>query len=125
MEQPCSPPTFFLGTNAPGAFLSHFQALLEPRTARKLYILKGGPGCGKSTLMRRFGQSFAKAGHPVVQIPCSSDPNSLDAVLIPDLGIAIADGTAPHAMAPKGHFFLPPFKKINLQPCLFLLYYWS
>ncbi|MGI6030244.1 MAG: hypothetical protein ACOX7F_01935 [Eubacteriales bacterium] len=93
-------PTLFLGTNAPGTFVSHFEQLLNPQSLRKLYILKGGPGCGKSTLMRHVGESFAQAGHPIVHIPCSSDPHSLDVIVVPDLGIAVVDGTAPHVLEP-------------------------
>lgn len=32
---------------------------------------------------------------------CSGDPDSLDAILLPRLGVAIVDGTAPHVVEPK------------------------
>ena len=32
---------------------------------------------------------------------CSSDPNSLDGIIINDLKIALIDGTAPHTLEPK------------------------
>ena len=34
-------------------------------------------------------------------ILCSGDPDSLDALLLPQLGVALVDGTAPHVVEPK------------------------
>ena len=44
---------YFLGANSPSGFYSLYDQLISPEEARAVYILKGGPGCGKSTLMRR------------------------------------------------------------------------
>ena len=41
---------YFLGANSPAGFYSLYDHLLPPEQARAIYILKGGPGCGKSTL---------------------------------------------------------------------------
>ncbi|MBQ9792209.1 MAG: hypothetical protein IJW32_00480 [Clostridia bacterium] len=60
------------------------------------YILKGGPGTGKSTIMKRFGKSYEDKGYDVEYFYCSSDPESLDGVFIPKKNISIVDGTAPH-----------------------------
>ena len=43
---------YFLGANSPTGFYSLYPELIQPERARTIYILKGGPGCGKSTLMR-------------------------------------------------------------------------
>lgn len=95
---------YFLGANAPGGFYSLYSELISPETARAIYILKGGPGCGKSTLMRRVGARMEEAGAETEYIPCSGDPASLDALVLPRLGVALVDGTAPHGTAPLGHF---------------------
>ena len=92
---------YFLGANAPTGFYSLYDHLLPPEEARAIYILKGGPGCGKSTLMRQAAARLEEAGHPVEYILCSGDPASLDAILVPGLGAAIVDGTAPHVIEPK------------------------
>lgn len=92
---------YFLGTNAPTGFYSLYDQLLPPEEARAIYILKGGPGCGKSTLMGRVAARLEDAGHPVEYILCSGDPGSLDAILVPGLEAAIVDGTAPHVIEPK------------------------
>ena len=94
---------YFLGANSPTGFYSLYPQLLPPEQARAIYILKGGPGCGKSTLMRRVGARMEEKGMETEYILCSGDPASLDALLLPELGVAIVDGTAPHGTAPIGH----------------------
>lgn len=92
---------YFLGANAPTGFYSLYDQLLPPEQARAIYILKGGPGCGKSTLMRRVAAQMEAAGQSVEYILCSGDPDSLDAVVLPAAGVALVDGTAPHVVEPK------------------------
>ena len=92
---------FFLGANSPQGFYSLYDQLIDPAQARGIYILKGGPGCGKSSLMRRVARKVEEAGFQVEYISCSGDPDSLDAVHFPELKIAVADGTAPHVLEPK------------------------
>ena len=94
-------PSYFLGANSPSGFFSLYSELISPRDARAIYLLKGGAGCGKSTLMRRVEQAAREAGLQTECILCSGDPDSLDAVLLPELGVALADATAPHVMEPK------------------------
>ncbi len=93
--------SYFLGANAPGGFYSLYDELVDRTDAKAVYILKGGPGCGKSTLMRRVAARAEAAGQPVEYILCSGDPDSLDAILLPAQKAAIVDGTAPHVIEPK------------------------
>ena len=86
---------YFLGGNTPTGFYSLYHQLSEPERLRALYIIKGGPGSGKSTLMRRVERHAQAAGLETEQVLCSGDPDSLDAVMIPGLGAALVDGTAP------------------------------
>ena len=92
---------YFLGANSPSGFYSLYPELIAPETARAIYILKGGPGCGKSTLMRQVARRMEEAGLETEYILCSGDPESLDALLLPQLGVALVDGTAPHVVEPK------------------------
>ena len=87
---------FYLGANAPSGFYSLYDQLIDPDRAQDVMILKGGPGCGKSSLMRKVGAAMEEQGLAVEYIQCSGDPDSLDAVIIPTLSTAIVDGTAPH-----------------------------
>lgn len=66
----------------------------------KLFILKGGPGNGKSTLMKKIGKKY-ESDYEVEYIHCSGDSQSLDAVIVRELGFGIVDGTAPHVIEPK------------------------
>ena len=91
---------FFPGANTPMGFFSRFDGLLaDPRLKHRVYI-KGGPGCGKSTLMRRLAKTARQRGFDTAEGLCSSDPDSLDLLLIPRAGFAICDATAPHVCEP-------------------------
>ena len=92
---------YFLGGNTPTGFYSLYHQLSEPERLRALYIIKGGPGCGKSTLMRRVERHAQAAGLETQQVLCSGDPDSLDALILPQLGAALVDGTAPHVVEPQ------------------------
>ena len=96
---------YFLGGNTPTGFYSLYHQLSEPERLRALYIIKGGPGCGKSTLMRRVERHAQAAGLETQQVLCSGDPDSLDAMILPQLGAALVDGTAPQGVVSKGHFW--------------------
>ena len=47
---------FFLGANAPTGFYSLYDQLIDPAEAEDIYILKGGPGCGKSTFLKTLNR---------------------------------------------------------------------
>lgn len=91
--------TFYLGANTPQGFFSYYDELNNAAKTRK-YIIKGGPGTGKSSFMRKFADTAKKGGESVEYIICSSDPHSLDAVVLIDRGISFVDGTAPHIVDP-------------------------
>ena len=93
------PVYFFLGANSEEGFFSLYDQLLGGRLD-DLMILKGGPGCGKSTFMRRMGAAMERAGERIVYINCSGDPDSLDAAIFLDRNAAIVDGTSPHVLEP-------------------------
>lgn len=89
----------YLGANTPEGFYSYFEDFVAQ--VPKLYIIKGGPGSGKSTMMKKIARFGENAGVRTVWIYCSSDSDSLDGVFFPDYGIMYVDGTAPHALEAK------------------------
>lgn len=91
---------YFLAANSTLGFVSRFDQLYNPYENWFLYIIKGGPGTGKSTLMKNIVKAASQKGIETELIYCSSDPDSLDGVIFPSLKIAIADGTAPHTLDP-------------------------
>ena len=91
---------FFLGANSAKGFYSFYDEFIAPTAGCYVRVIKGGPGCGKSTLMRRIGKAAEDAGLSVEYIHCSGDPDSLDGVRIPERGFCWVDGTAPHVLEP-------------------------
>lgn len=90
--------TYFLGAVSGGRFRTEFESYIRDRSCFT-YILKGGAGTGKSTLMKRIAEHFEKT-YSIIRFCCSSDPSSLDAVVIPELHAAVCDGTSPHVFEP-------------------------
>ncbi|MBE0466026.1 MAG: hypothetical protein IBX71_02215 [Candidatus Desulforudis sp.] len=90
----------FPGGNTSVGFYSYYHHVIAP-DATRIFVLKGGPGVGKSTFMRAIGDEMLVHGFPIEHHHCSSDNNSLDGVVIPDLGVALLDGTTPHIVDPK------------------------
>lgn len=88
------------GGNTPAGFFSYYEHIIPASEAKKIFILKGGPGTGKSTIMKKIGLEYAKKGYDIEFMHCSTDNNSLDGIVIPDLKIAMIDGTAPHLTDP-------------------------
>ncbi len=91
---------YFLAANSCEGFVSEFKGCYNPHEGWRAYIIKGGPGTGKSSFMK---YCVAKAEDAMLQyelFPCSSDPDSLDAVSFPDIKTVILDGTAPHTVDP-------------------------
>lgn len=91
----------FLGANTPRGFVSLFEEMYNPYRDCRSFIIKGGPGTGKSTLMKKIGKLCEEKGLDTEWVYCSSDPLSLDALIVPEMGICVADGTSPHILEPK------------------------
>ena len=66
----------------------------------QMLLIKSGPGCGKSTLMKHLAQAAEQQGQRIEKIHCASDPDSLDGVIFLDQKRAIIDATAPHVVEP-------------------------
>lgn len=92
---------FFLGALSPSGFTGWFaEAAADPTITP--WLIKAGPGCGKSTLMRRLLERDAadcrRDGSWIERIHCSSDPDSLDGVRMSDVKALVLDATAPHTL---------------------------
>ena len=87
---------YFAAMNSYRGFRSYYR---DSFSTERRYIIKGGPGCGKSTLMRRLADEAERRGLETELYYCSSDTNSLDGIVIKELGVAVFDGTAPHEEA--------------------------
>lgn len=90
---------YYLGANSGEGFRSLYRYFASAPGDR-LHVIKGGPGTGKSSFMRRIGREAEKRGLRADYVPCSGDPDSLDGVYLPELRQGFVDGTAPHVVEP-------------------------
>ncbi|WP_243296977.1 PRK06851 family protein [Bacillus litorisediminis] len=90
---------YFAGGNTAKGFYSLYDSNFQHLD--RLFILKGGPGTGKSTFMKKIGQIWNLRGFDTEYLHCSSDNDSIDGVIIPKLKVGVVDGTAPHVIEPK------------------------
>ena len=91
---------YFLGANSAEGFISHFGDNFDCFNGWRAIIIKGGPGTGKSSFMKYITTRAVDAGYTIALCPCSSDPDSLDGVIIKELKTVILDGTSPHVVEP-------------------------
>lgn len=85
----------FPGGNTSKGFFSYYDFIIE-KDANRIFVIKGGPGVGKSSMMKKVAKELLEKGYDVEYHHCSSDNNSIDGIVIPKLKVAMIDGTAPH-----------------------------
>lgn len=90
---------FFASANSGQGFINYYVDIFE--NLKKHYIIKGGPGTGKSSLMKAVAKRAEEHNMTVEYFYCSSDPESLDGIIIKELSMGITDGTAPHTSDPR------------------------
>ncbi len=88
----------FLGANSGEGFSSLYETF--PEEFRTI-VIKGGPGSGKSGIMKKIAAQAIKRGLFVEYCYCSSDAESVDGIRIPERGLCVVDGTPPHLAEPK------------------------
>lgn len=88
--------TYFAAANSGRGFVSDYPILFDTARLGRLYLIKGGPGTGKSTLLRRAAAYAEGRGLSVRRYACSSDPDSLDGIVAGDGKLAMVDATPPH-----------------------------
>ena len=94
---------YFAAANSGNGFVSWFADIFDPKELTKTYIIKGGSGTGKSTLIKNAAERAMKKGAVCELFLCSADPGSADGVIMymPDgRRLAMLDGTAPHTTDP-------------------------
>lgn len=88
---------FFGAATAQGS-VDYIENLTEP--LRKRYFLKGRPGTGKSTFLKKIAAKAEACGYQTELYHCAFDPNSADLVAIRNLSVCVFDSTAPHEYFP-------------------------
>jgi hypothetical protein len=89
----------FFGASTPSGAMDFIENLTG--TISKRYLLKGRPGTGKSTLLRKVAAASAERGLDTEVYSCAFDSNSLDMLIWPELDTCLFDSTAPHLYEPS------------------------
>lgn len=94
---------YFAASNSARGFCSYYSDCFDDETIQQVFVIKGGPGTGKSRFMREVSDYAAERGWQRRMIYCSSDADSLDGVILRrgERSVALLDGTAPHVYEPK------------------------
>ena len=90
--------TSFVSANSANGFFSLYEKTFDVHEFDRIFVLAGGPGTGKSTLMRRIADAATELGAHCEEILCSSDPASVDGLIL-SMGkkrVGVLDGTPPH-----------------------------
>lgn len=90
---------YLIASNSAAGFVSFADNFLKD--AERVYILKGSPGCGKSTFMKRIGNELLQEGFSVDFVNSPADANSVDGIFVHDIGVAIVNGISPGIIDPK------------------------
>lgn len=91
---------YFAASNSQNGFVNYFSRVFDSRCCDRVYVIKGGPGTGKSRFMRDVANAAEERGLGVKYYYCSSDPLSLDGIIIEEMRVGILDGTYPHTYEP-------------------------
>ena len=89
----------FLAANSCDGFYSLFSQMTG-RKDHNILLIKGGPGTGKSSMMKKIADAAEQKDYTVERMHCSSDPNSLDGIYIAEKKLILLDATAPHCADP-------------------------
>lgn len=89
----------FFGASTPDGSVNYIDNLTE--NLKRRYFIKGRPGTGKSTFLKRVVKKADEMGYSTEIYYCSFDEASLDMVIVPELGFCVFDSTAPHEMFPE------------------------
>lgn len=87
-----------LGTLTPAGARDTVQSITQ--NLEKRLFIKGYPGTGKSSMMKRLANEAQSRGFDVQLVWCGLDSNSIDMVILPELKFCIFDSTEPHVYFP-------------------------
>jgi hypothetical protein len=77
----------------PNGLVNEYETILQD--CSKLYLIKGSPGTGKSTLIETIFKTAQRYGLDTEVFHCAFDPRKLDALYIPHLQIGVLNVSPP------------------------------
>ena len=94
---------YFAASNSTKGFISYYEEIFRDSRIGHIWAIKGGPGTGKSRFLHDVSEYAIQKGWKCEYIYCSSDPESLDGIILAKDGgdgVALLDATAPHLFEP-------------------------
>ena len=88
----------FLGAATASGSVDYIESITDEIKTR--YFIKGRPGSGKSTFMRKILNHATDCGYNAECYYCAFDPKSIDMVVIREKKLCIFDSTPPHEHFP-------------------------
>ena len=98
LEKPAALTHRLLGTLTPRGARDTVQSITQ--NLEKRLFIKGFPGTGKSSMMKKLANEALSRGFDVQLVWCGLDSNSIDMVILPELTFCIFDSTEPHVYFP-------------------------
>lgn len=89
----------FFGTSTIDGPVNFIDEITKDLNVR--YFIKGRPGTGKSTFLKKLLARLTENGYDTEVYMCSFDRNSLDMVVSRELSLCVFDATAPHEKFPE------------------------
>lgn len=89
----------FLGAATEDGAVDYVQNLTAD--VGKRYFIKGRPGTGKSTFLKKIAARAVNNGFTAEAYHCAFDPSSLDMVILRELDLCLFDSTRPHEHVPE------------------------
>lgn len=91
----------FFGASTPEGVIDFIPNITDGLSKR--FFVKGRAGTGKSTLLKKIATTAEERNFNVEMYHCGFDPDSIDMVIIRELGICLFDSTDPHEYFPNRH----------------------
>ncbi|MFZ4453678.1 PRK06851 family protein [Salibacterium aidingense] len=89
----------FFGASTPKGVVDYIPNIIDD--LEKRYFIKGRAGTGKSTFLKKQAEAAQDLGLDVEIYHCGFDPESIDMVVVRELGFCIFDSTDPHEYFPE------------------------
>lgn len=78
----------------PKGMVNFLETIVGPY--KKKYVITGGPGTGKSTLLKKVATAALERGYYVEMYHCPLNPEKVEHVVIPALDVALTKSIEPH-----------------------------
>jgi len=88
----------FASAISPEGLVHHLDSLVSG--VRRVYLVLGTPGTGRTTLIRKVAEKAESRGHMVEYYHCALDPSKIDHAAIPELGVMLVNCAWPHSIMP-------------------------